>query len=53
MLAGSIANDKLTNSSVTVGSTQIALGATSTTLAGLTNVVGTKFSGSFSGSFEG
>lgn len=53
MLNGSIANDKLSNSSVTVGSTQIALGASSTTLAGLTNVVGTKFSGSFSGSFEG
>jgi hypothetical protein len=53
MLAGSIANAKLSNSSVTVGSTEIALGATSTTLAGLTNVVGTKFSGSFSGSFEG
>jgi hypothetical protein len=32
MLAGSIANAKLTNSSVTVGSTSIALGATSTTL---------------------
>ena len=38
MLAGSIANAKLTNSSVTVGSTSIALGATSTTLAGLTGV---------------
>jgi hypothetical protein len=38
MLAGSIANAKLLNSSVTVGSTSIALGATSTTLAGLTGV---------------
>jgi hypothetical protein len=38
MLAGSIANNKLTNSSVTIGSTNIALGATSTTLAGLTGV---------------
>jgi len=53
MLAGSIANAKLSNSSVTVGSTEISLGGTSTTLSGLTNVVGTKFSGSFSGSFEG
>ena len=53
MLAGSIANAKLANSSVTVGSTEIALGASSTTLAGLTDVVGTKFSGSFSGSFQG
>ena len=38
MLAGSIANAKLTNSSVTIGSTSISLGATSTTLAGLTSV---------------
>jgi len=53
MLNGSIANDKLSNSSVTVGTTEIALGASSTTLEGLTNVVGTKFSGSFSGSFQG
>ena len=35
MLAGSIANNKLTNSSVTIGSTNIALGATSTTLDGV------------------
>ena len=38
MLAGSIANNKLTNDSVTVGSTEIDLGASSTTLAGLTAV---------------
>ena len=38
MLAGSIANAKLTNSSLTIGSTSISLGATSTTLAGLTSV---------------
>jgi hypothetical protein len=36
MLAGSIANAKLLNSSVTVGSTAIALGASATTVAGLT-----------------
>jgi hypothetical protein len=36
MLAGSIANAKLTNSNVTVGSTAIALGAAATTVAGLT-----------------
>jgi hypothetical protein len=53
MLAGSIANNKLVNDSVTIGSTEIDLGASSTTLAGLTDVVGTKFSGSFSGSFQG
>jgi len=36
MLAGSIANAKLTNSSVTVGSTAISLGSAATTVAGLT-----------------
>lgn len=35
-LAGSIANNKLTNSSVTIGSTSVALGATASTVAGLT-----------------
>ncbi len=34
MLAGSIANAKLTNSAVTVGSTSISLGATQTAIAG-------------------
>ncbi len=38
MLAGSIANAKLSNSSVTVGTTSIALGASSTTLAGITTI---------------
>lgn len=38
-LAGSIENNKLVNSSVTVGSTTISLGTTSTSLAGLTQVV--------------
>ena len=37
-LTGSIANTKLSNSSVTVGSTSIALGATATTLAGITDI---------------
>ena len=37
-LGGSIANAKLSNSSVTVGSTSIALGATATTLAGITDI---------------
>lgn len=40
-LAGSIANSKLTNSSVTIGSTSISLGSTSTNLTGLTSVNGT------------
>lgn len=36
MLAGSIANAKLTNSAVTIGSTSVSLGATVTTFAGVT-----------------
>ena len=39
---GSIANSQLTNSSITVGSTNIALGATSLTLGGLTTVTVTQ-----------
>lgn len=38
MLAGSIANSKLSNSSVTIGSTSVSLGATATALAGLTEL---------------
>jgi len=38
MLAGSIANAKLTNSAVTVGSTSISLGATQTAIAGVTEL---------------
>lgn len=38
MLAGSIANAKLTNSKVTVGTTDISLGGSSTTLAGITTI---------------
>lgn len=49
MLAGSIANSKLANSSVTIGSTSISLGSTSTTLAGLTSVAATTI-GAASGS---
>ena len=37
-LTGSIANTKLSNSAVIVGSTSIALGATATTLAGITDI---------------
>ena len=49
MLAGSIANGKLTNSSLTVGTTVISLGGSSTTLAGLTSVTSTGFTGALSG----
>jgi hypothetical protein len=41
-----IANASLANSSVTIGSTNIALGATSTTLAGLTGVTSSAFTNS-------
>jgi hypothetical protein len=53
MLAGSIANAKLTNSSVTVGTTAISLGASSTTLAGLTSVTSTGFTGTLTGTATG
>lgn len=49
MLAGSIANAKLANSSVTVGTTAISLGSSSTTLAGLTSVTSTSFVGALTG----
>ena len=52
MLAGSIANNKLVNDSVTLGTTGVDLGTTATTLDGLT-LTDTVGSGSFSGSFEG
>lgn len=49
MLSGSIANAKLANSSVTIGTTGITLGASSTTLAGLTSVTSTTFVGALTG----
>ena len=52
MLAGSIANNKLTNSKVTVGSTDISLGATATTLAGLSSVTSTSFVGALTGNAD-
>jgi len=45
MLAGSIANGKLVNDSVTVGSTEINLGSTATTIDGLNTVHGIDGSG--------
>lgn len=45
----SIPNSALTNSSLTVGSTAIALGSSSTTLAGLTSVSSTLFTGALTG----
>ena len=49
----SIPNSALTNSSVTVGTTAIALGASSTTLAGLTSVESTAFVGDLTGDVTG
>lgn len=49
MLAGSIANAKLANSSTTIGTTAISLGSSSTTLAGLTSVTSTGFTGALTG----
>jgi len=49
MLAGNIDNDKLSNSSITIGSTAISLGSTSTTLTGLTSVTSTTFVGALTG----
>ena len=44
-----IPNSAFTNNSLTIGSTSIALGATATTLAGLTSVTSTTFVGALSG----
>jgi hypothetical protein len=49
---GSITNIKLVNDSVTLGSTEVNLGDTATTLAGLT-LTGAIATGSFTGSFAG
>ena len=44
-----IPNSALANSSATIGTTSIALGASSTTLAGLTSVTSTGFTGALTG----
>jgi hypothetical protein len=44
MLAGSIANNKLDNSSITIGSTSISLGGTNTSISGLASVTATTLS---------
>lgn len=48
-----IPNSALSNDSVTIGSTSIDLGASSTTLAGLTSVTSTAFSGNLTGNVTG
>ena len=52
MLAGSIVNAKLVNDSVTLGTSEVTLGTTKTSLNGLTLTAAT-VSGSFTGSFTG
>jgi hypothetical protein len=53
MLAGSIENGKLSNSSLTIGTTAISLGGSSTTLGGLSSVTSTSFTGSLQGNISG
>lgn len=53
MLAGAITNAKLVNSSVTVGSTAVALGGSATTLDGLTSVTSSAFVGPLTGNVTG
>lgn len=48
-----IANGSLTNSSVTIGSTSVSLGATAATIAGLTLTSPTINAGALSGTFSG
>ena len=50
---GAVTNDKLANDSVTVGTTDITLGSSSTTLAGLTSVTSTSFVGNLTGNASG
>ena len=52
MLAGSIANGKLVNDSVTLGNTEVDLGTTAGTIDGLT-LTTVEATGSFTGSFTG
>jgi hypothetical protein len=49
MLAGFIENTKLSNSSFIIGSTAIALGGTTTSLAGLASVTASTFTGALTG----
>ena len=50
--SGGVLNTQLANSSVTVGTTAIALGSSSTILAGLTSVTSTGFTGALTGNSD-
>lgn len=53
MLAGSIANDKLVNDSVTLGSTEVVLGATAiTSINGMVGITATTFTGDLVGNAD-
>lgn len=47
--SGGVSNTQLLNSSLTIGSTAISLGATTSTLAGLSSITSTSFIGSLTG----
>lgn len=49
MLAGSISNANLANSTITIGTTSTALGASNTSLVGLVSVTSTGFTGALTG----
>ena len=49
ILNSNVTNAKLANSAVTIGSTAVSLGATATTIAGLTSVTSTTFVGALTG----
>jgi hypothetical protein len=51
--AGGIANNKLANSSITIGSSGVSLGGTITVIAGLTSVSATTFTGNLTGNVTG
>jgi hypothetical protein len=50
--ASAVPNSALANSSLTVGTTAISLGSSSTTLAGLTSVTSTSFTGALTGNAD-
>jgi hypothetical protein len=49
---GSIPNSSLTNNKVTIGSSDVSLGATATTLSGLSSVSSTSFTGALTGNAD-
>lgn len=53
MLAGSIQNGKLSNSSITIGGQEISLGGSQTTFTGLTSVTSSAFVGDLTGDVTG